>query len=270
MNLDNHRHGKYIHLELIIVVLQQETGVDVMAGRIIDCLINETIDSAVNDIAIYRHSVYIDSSNVGLASTANANPCDDIDSIGRLHEMKTRELAGLLNSGRIIEAAIGLAAINASLDLNRWKNRLIRKNAVKILRERGAGKNVSIIGNFPFVESFIKDGVCENVWVFELYPKSPDDLSPERMPDFLPRSDVVLISGTTIINHSFKGIIGLCKESYNIVLGPSTPLSPLLFDFGIDAICGAIVVDKKKARLSLAQGARYRDAEGLEFVCLER
>jgi uncharacterized protein (DUF4213/DUF364 family) len=176
----------------------------------------------------------------------------------------------LTHSGEIIEAAIGLAAINASLDLTKLKSRLVRANAVKILREKGRGKNVSIIGHFPFIESLIKDGICENVWVFEMNPKSADDLSSDLIPKYIPQSEVILISGTTLINHSFGNIVRLAGDSYNILLGPSTPLTPILFDFGIDAICGVIVADKEKAKLSLSQGARYRDAEGLEFVCLTK
>jgi hypothetical protein len=39
---------------------------DVMAGQIIECLINETIDSPVVDFSIYLHIAYIDSLNLGL------------------------------------------------------------------------------------------------------------------------------------------------------------------------------------------------------------
>lgn len=239
-----------------------------MANQIINCLIDEVVPSEVNEFAIYRHTVYVDSMNVGLASTANANPCADIAKAGTLHEMTTKELAEMMYSEEVIEAAIGLAAINASLDLGRLGNRLISANAVDILLEKGSGKNVSIIGHFPFVKRLIKSKSCKNVWVFELNPKSPDDLSSDLLPEFIPQSDIVLISGTSLINHTFHDISGLCKDSYNILLGPSTPLTPSLFDFGINAVCGTVVTNREKARLSFSQGARYREAEGIEFVCL--
>ena len=241
-----------------------------MSDQIISCLIDEASESPVKEFAIYRHTVYVDSINVGLASTANADPRADIANIGRMHKMTTRELAALMHSNEIIEAAIGLAAINASLNLTKLRISLVRANAVKILREKGRGKNVSIIGHFPFIESFIKDNISENVWVFEKNPKSADDLTSDLIPEYIPQSEVVLISGTTLINHSFGDIVRLAKDSYNILLGPSTPLTPMLFDFGIDAICGVIVADKEKAKLSLSQGARYRETEGLEFICLTK
>jgi len=238
-----------------------------MANQVIDCLIDEVTDSKVTDFAIYRHTVYIDSKNIGLASTANANPCADIANIGKMHEMGTKKLAKLMHSNEIIEAAIGLAAINASLNLKKLKHRLVYKNASDILLEKGNGKNVSIIGHFPFVQRLIRSKSCNNIWVFELYPKSPDDLMFDQFPQYALQSDVVLITGTTLINHTFNHISDLCKKSYNILLGPSTPLSLSLLDFGINVVCGVIVTDKEKAKLSLSQGARFREAQGLEFVC---
>ena len=237
-------------------------------NQILNSLLDRVDDYRVNEFAIYRHTVYLDSVNVGLASTANANPCVDIPDGGRLHELTTKQLARRIHSSKIIEAAIGLAAINASFDHSRLDSQLISVNAVDILLEKGRGKNVSIIGHFPFINRLIKNKVCNNIWVFELNPKSPDDLAPDLMPEFIPQSDVVLMSATTLINHTLDEIIGLCENSYNIILGPSTPLTLSMFDFGINAVCGAIVRDKEKAKLSFAQGARYRDADGLEFVCL--
>ncbi|UCD18371.1 MAG: DUF364 domain-containing protein [Candidatus Zixiibacteriota bacterium] len=239
-----------------------------MTNQIMSRLIGEVIPSRINDFAIYRHTVYVDSINVGLASTANANPCNGVANMETMHEMTTKDLAAMIYSEKIIEAAIGLAAINASLDHDKLRNRLVNTNAVNLVLEIGRGKNVSVIGHFPFVEGLIKSGNCKNIWVFELNPKSTDDLSSDLLPEFIPKSDVVLISGTTLINHTFHDISRLCKDSYNIMLGPSTPLTPSLFDFGINAVCGAIVADREKVKLSLSQGARYREAEGLEYVCL--
>ena len=241
-----------------------------MTVNIIESLIAEEGDFSVNDFAIYRHTAYVESSNVGLASTANADFSDIKIDLEEISTSTTGKLASLLRSNKIIEAAIGLAAINSSLDIEKIKDKLVQKNAVHILREKGAGKNVSIIGHFPFIESFRADGVCENIRVFEMNPKNSDDLSPDLMRKYLPRSDVVMISGSTLINHSFDRIISLCDKSYNIILGPSTPLTPLLFEFKIDAICGTIVRDKEAAKSSFARGTSYRKAEGLEFVSLAK
>ncbi len=74
------------------------------------------------------------------------------------------------------------------------------------------------------------------------------------------------MSGTTLIHHTFDAISGYFNASYNIMAGPSTPLSPILFDFGIHMISGTVVTDKEKARESFSRGAKFREAQGLRFV----
>ncbi|MFC1588371.1 Rossmann-like domain-containing protein [Planctomycetota bacterium] len=241
-----------------------------MPNKIIDCLLEEVIPSEVSDFAIFPHSVFVDSMNVGLASTVNASFCGDIAYVGKIHEMTTGELAEMIKSNKIIEAAIGLASINSSLDRSGLNDKLIDINAGQIVQEKGKDKNVSVIGHFPFVERLKRNQNCKNLWVFELAPKADYDLSPDLLPEYIPQSDVVVITGTTIINQSFDDISKLFKDSFNIMLGPSTPLTPTLFDFGIDAICGAIVTNKDKAKQHLSQGAPFRKTKGLEFVMLTR
>lgn len=43
-----------------------------------------------------------------------------------------------------------------------------------------------------------------------------------------------------------------------MVLGPSTPLSPVLFDHGVTFISGARVVDEVSALRTVGQGATFR------------
>jgi hypothetical protein len=104
--------------------------------------------------------------------------------------------------------------------------------------------------------------------VFELRPKTDEDLSPEDFPKYLPQSDVILMSGTTLIHHTFDTIRKYFNNSYIMLVGPSTPLSPILFDFGIDLISSTLVADVEKARESFSRGAKFREAQGLRFVSL--
>jgi len=237
-----------------------------MVDQLFQALIGDIVQSDVREVAIFPHSVYIDSIHVGLASPVNAEPCLSVRNAGQLHKMNTRELAEMIFSKNLLEAAIGLAAINASLRLD--KERFTTLNALEVLNAHITNRNISIIGHFPFVEKLKQAGKHKNLWVFELQPKHDEDLSSDLLPKFLPVSDIVLISATTLINHTFEVIHKHIQHSFNIMLGPSTPLSPKLFDFGIDVICGAIVTNREKARVYLAQGARYRDAKGLKFVTL--
>ena len=161
-----------------------------------------------------------------------------------------------------------MAALNSALDLSPIEDLLQQVNAFDVLLHRGKNKNISIIGHFPFVELLKRKKIARNLWVFELKPKTDDDLLPEHIPEYVPESDIVLLSGTTLIHHTFEAISGYFNASFNIMAGPSTPLSPILFDFGIDMISGTVVTDKEKARESFSRGAKFREAQGLRFVSL--
>jgi uncharacterized protein (DUF4213/DUF364 family) len=87
----------------------------------------------------------------------------------------------------------------------------------------------------------------------------------------LPQADVVALTGTSLINHTFDDLIGLCRpDAFVIVLGGSTPLSPVLFDYGVDAIAGTRVVDVAAASRTVAQGATFPQIRGKRLLAMMR
>jgi uncharacterized protein (DUF4213/DUF364 family) len=55
-----------------------------------------------------------------------------------------------------------------------------------------------------------------------------------------------------------------------MILGPSTPLSPVLFDHHVSILCGAHVVDESGCLLTLQQGGGYSQLWGVKRVTLFR
>jgi hypothetical protein len=53
-----------------------------------------------------------------------------------------------------------------------------------------------------------------------------------------------------------------------IILGGTTPLSPVLFDYGIDAICGTKVIDAKAALDCVGRGATFREIKGTKRLTM--
>jgi uncharacterized protein (DUF4213/DUF364 family) len=49
-----------------------------------------------------------------------------------------------------------------------------------------------------------------------------------------------------------------------MLLGPSTPLSPVLFDHGVDIMSGARIADEEAVLLTVGQGASFRQVEGVK------
>ena len=223
-------------------------------------------DVPVREVSLFRHTVFIDGPAVGLASTVNTGGCmQPIGNLGRLHEKSTRELARLIFSEHPLERVVGMGAINAVVNREDVLEKAGRQDAFDYVTEQGRGKNVAVLGHFPKVDWLRRSGMFKNFWVFELNPRGKD-LGTDRYADFLPRADFVLITATTLINGTFSEVIAHCRNSFNVLLGPSTPLHPLLFDYGIDCIAGSVVTDRELARLYLSQGAAYRQAEGLQRI----
>ncbi|MEM5774162.1 MAG: DUF364 domain-containing protein [Anaerolineaceae bacterium] len=173
---------------------------------------------------------------------------------GRLTHLPARELAGLAASESHTEASIGLAAINALLPRN--PERYLEREASDWLIEQGAGKNVAMIGHFHFIEELRAQ--VQNLWVLELDPR-PGDFHASEAPRILPQADVVAITATTLINHTFEALMRLCRPDARVmILGPSTPLAPVLFDHGVEVLAGTLVEDPIRTAEMAAQGGTSR------------
>ena len=164
------------------------------------------------------------------------------------------------------EAAIGLAAINSLLPID--ESRCVDLNAEEEIRSRGGGKRIAIIGHFPFVKR-LKE-TADKVWVFELPGRErPGDITGDEMSTLLPQAEVVGITSTTLINHTLGSILDLvAPDAYKMMLGPSTPLSPVLFDHGLNALSGSIVIDRDQVLRCISQGANFRQVKGIRKVIM--
>ena len=236
--------------------------------EVLNALLGQGIPALPCTISLYPYVVFAESLRPGLATNVAAGTDERTADVAAFNNLAAIDLARLILSPVGIEAAIGMAALNSAHDVSPLENRLQQVNAFDVLLQRGENKNISIIGHFPFVELLKRKKIARNLWVFELKPKTDDDLLPEHIPVYVPESDIVLMSGTTLIHHTFENISSFFNGSFNIMAGPSTPLSPILFDFGIDMISGTVVTDTEKARESFSRGAKFREAQGLRFVSL--
>ena len=193
----------------------------------------------------------------GLASTLRAEsggPWPAVREPGRLQGRSGWELASLLRSPRILEASIGMAAYNALLQVD--GSLLTEANAEDYILARGTGKRVAIVGHFPFIDR-VRAAAAE-CWVLELRP-GPGDLPAEQADVVLPQADVVALTGTSLLNHTFDDLRALCRpDAFVLLLGPSVPMVPLLFELGMDALSGTLVDDPARVLLSVGQGASFR------------
>jgi len=176
------------------------------------------------------------------------------------------ELARMAFSQSILEAAIGMATINSLLEIN--EERCLSLNASQLISERGRGKKVAIVGHFPFIPKLRE--IVKELWVIEKNPREGDFTEAEAE-TLIPQADVVGITGTAFTNHTIEYLLKLCNpKAYVVILGDTTPLSPVLFNYGVDAISGTKVIDSELALRCVSQGATYRQIKGIRKLTMTR
>jgi uncharacterized protein (DUF4213/DUF364 family) len=225
-------------------------------------------------VGVFWTAVVLDTDppRCGLASTLRPDSHASqppMGAAGHLLERSARELALMLRSTDPLEAGVGMAALNALLDVD--QTRCVEANAERVILDRGTGRPVAIVGHFPFSERV--RSAASQCWVLERHPR-PGDLPADRADQVLPQADVVALTGTSLINHTFDDLIRLCRpDAFVLLLGPSAPLTPVLFEAGVDAVSGTLVTDPWRVLRSVAQGATFRQikrAGGVRLLTMSR
>jgi uncharacterized protein (DUF4213/DUF364 family) len=163
-------------------------------------------------------------------------------------------------------ASVGMACLNALItpQPEAWTD----VNAGEMIARQGQGKRVAVVGHFPFVPE-VRPQVSE-LNVLELRPKE-GDLPANEAPRIIPQMDVVAITSMAFINGTMQNLLNLCApHAFVIVLGPTTPLSPVLFKHGIHMLCGSVVEKVNPVLDSVAAGDGFQQIKhhGVRLVTI--
>lgn len=185
---------------------------------------------------------------------------------GFLLDKAAGELCRMAYSESILEAAIGMAAVNSLLEVNLAACQEL--NAAELILQKGEGRNVAIVGHFPFLPRVREK--AKALWVIEKDPRE-NDLQEAEADRFLPQADVVAITGTSLTNHTLPHLLELCTPgAFVIMLGDTVPLSPVLFDYGVHALSGTRVIDVDLALRCVSQSANFRQTRGIRKVTMRK
>jgi uncharacterized protein (DUF4213/DUF364 family) len=202
----------------------------------------------------------------GVASTPRQIASNARFQIGH-HQLdeKADDFTRLLASSDALSAAVGLATLNA---VNQPpESALTTFDAADWLAEQSADRTIALFGRFPFIEGEIRP-FARQVWVFEQEPEA-GEFNLSDITTILPQTDVVAITGSSIINHTIDLILPRIRlETLVVVLGPSTPLSEKLFSCGIQAMFGVRVVNLQQVIASVTAGDCFQKMQGLQRVSL--
>ena len=246
------------------------------AHVILDDLLSSLTGDVANEGAVVKQVLIgafwtaVVSEDCGLASTTvdrtKMHGHSQVDNAGNLVGKRAIELANLARSSSSLEATVGLAAINSLLKVD--EGQFVDLNAGDYLEEKGSGKRVAVVGHFPFIPRLRRS--ASTLWVLEQRP-GEGDLAADEAALVLPQADIVAITGTAFINHTIDNLLNLCRpNSLVMVLGPTTPLSPVLFDYGVSIISGTRVVDTELVLRCASEGATFRQMRGTRLVTMFR
>lgn len=203
------------------------------------------------------------STGIGMSIPVQTRPV--ISSAQNLIGAPVSDVAQLVKSWDFVEASIGLAAINSYYNHPERVEQcgfvhpsVTDKvlDAFDVYYEEVAGKNVAVVGHFPFLEKRFA-GHC-NLSILERSPLIGD--YPDSACEYiLGEQDYVFITGCTMVNKTFPRLLELSRHGKVVMVGPSTPLAPVMFKHGVFGLSGFVTTDSAKLESAL----RGADSAGL-------
>lgn len=175
-----------------------------------------------------------------------------------------KDLAAKIKSWNFKEASLALAAINAFYqskeNIENIKNNsdyqlISDQDAFLAYKSQAENKKIAFIGHFHSLENYLdKDS---DLIVLEKEPKTGD--YPDSAAEFLLADrNIVFITASTLINKTLPRLLELTKHAKVILSGPSSPLTPILFEYGIKESSGFIIENHEKAAKIIASGEHKR------------
>lgn len=161
-------------------------------------------------------------------------------------------LAALAKSWNFLEASVGVAAINAYYNNRETWERMNpaaeatweiaeAENAFESYAQAVKGKKVGIIGHFRHLERYLTE--AKEISVLERRPVDGD--YPDSACEYiLPEQDFVFITGSTMANKTLPRLLQLSQAAQVILVGPSTPMAPALFRYGVNEMSGFLAASK--------------------------
>ena len=227
--------------------------------RIIESIIDDIKPpkKSPSNVWIGLHWTVVKAKYAGMAHTYKTKDAQSIKNGGKLSTLYLDELCSMALSDNTLEASVGCAAINSLIKPTGKIGNIENK-----FKSLGKGKVVSIIGRFPFNDEIRK--LSKKCYVLEINP-SIDELPSTSADDILPKCDLNIITATTLINHTIDHLLELGSGGTNIILGPTTPFSDILFDHGAHILAGVKVTNVVELQHSVTQGVKkFRDIGGIQ------
>lgn len=245
-----------------------------LVERLIEHVRDEALSRRVEDVrvGIGYTSVMLDDNSCGMAFVFRNElglKCGLIDEAGSLIGAKCKDIIQWAMDSNLVKASIGVSAINALLQ-NKLQSGFTQKNAMDVIDVRPED-TIGMIGYYkPVLDKY--GSSLKKIYIFERSMTDDINMYPDWAEEmYLPECDVVIITGTTVVNKTIDHILAMCKNAREIVImGPTTPLCPEVFKgYGVNLIAGVKVCDPKKVLDITSQGGGgHSFGNSLKKLCM--
>jgi uncharacterized protein (DUF4213/DUF364 family) len=135
--------------------------------------------------------------------------------------------------------SLGVAVLNSVVDPAAIERRSRDMLAELIFQD----DQIAMVGYIEPMAHFLKSRTAKELIIFDRSREQLGDVYPEsRQRELLPRCDVLLVTGTTLLNRSLDAILQYATNAREVILvGTSTPLYPAAFrDTKVTQLAGAL------------------------------
>ncbi|MFN8626203.1 MAG: DUF364 domain-containing protein [Candidatus Binatia bacterium] len=231
-------------------------------------------DVIAEDVLLGCSWTLVRSAGVGLALTPHEGMCS-LSGAGSLRGRTVRDLATLLKSWNPFEAALGAAAANSYWNAPATVDRQwtidpaaqTNESVFMAIRTELTGKKVAVVGRFPDLGDLAP--LCE-LSILERRPQAAD--FPDPACEFiLAEQDYLFVTGTALWNKTLPRLLELGRNAKIVMVGPTVPLTPTWFGWGISMLAGTVVLDAERVWRHVAEGGtRSIFTQGARMVRLDR
>jgi uncharacterized protein (DUF4213/DUF364 family) len=219
--------------------------------------------------------IAVGSNFIGVRAEDNGSVCTGLASaLGAVPTVKERMMVDEM-IGKPLHAAaqwlkapgpfsisIGAAALNAGINPPQNQPDI---EASRIMAEKGKHDETVLVGEFPFTDWLRRQ--VKTLYLFELQ-KVAGRTPPDQWDEILGRCKVLGLTGTTLITRAMATYLQKAPHAYTIVIGPTTPLSPVLFSHGADVLAGCQLVKPDAVFAGIREGMSFRELKklGIQFI----
>ena len=215
-------------------------------------------------------AVRLDDGSCGLALTFREEAGDSCSAVQKAGTVAGRPAAELVRWSFALDtvtAAVGVATVNALVRPPADADEADVRDAVRV----GRGDVVGMVGHFGPLVGMLEERAV-TLHIFERRAVDGPGVKPDwAAPLLLPECDVVIISGSTVVNRTVDELLARATRAREVVVvGPSTPMAPEVFEGrGVTLLSGTNVVEADQVLRVVSEGGGTRQfGRAVQKLCV--